>query len=57
MADYGRRRSIECIFARLKETFNMTKNRSIGLGEIKMPAYSCILAHLIDFFCKIGGLK
>ena len=49
MADYVRRRSIECIFARLKETFNMTKNRSIGLGEIKMPAYSCILAHLIEF--------
>lgn len=47
--DYGKRWSIERIFARLKEKFNMTKNRFIGLKRVRMFVYSCILAYLIEY--------
>ena len=47
--DYGKRWSIEHIFSRLKEMFNMRKNRFIGLKRVKMHVYSCILAYLIEY--------
>jgi len=47
--DYGKRWSIEHIFSRLKEKFNMTKNRFVGLKRVKMFVYSCILAYLIEY--------
>ena len=47
--DYGKRWSIEHIFSRLKETFNMRKNKFIGLKKVKMFVYSCILAYLIEY--------
>lgn len=47
--DYGKRWSIEHIFSRLKEMFNMRKNRFIGLKKVKMFVYSCVLAYLIEY--------
>ena len=47
--DYGKRWSIERIFSRLKEMFNMRKNRFIGMKKVKMHIYSCILAYLIEY--------
>lgn len=47
--DYGKRWSIERIFSRLKEMFNMTKNNFIGLRRVKIFVYSCVLAHLIEY--------
>jgi hypothetical protein len=47
--DYGKRWSIEHIFSRLKEMFNMTKNKYVGLRKVRMFVYSCILAYLIEY--------
>lgn len=47
--DYGKRWSIEHIFSRLKEMFNMRKNRYIGLKRVKIFIYSCVLAYLIEY--------
>lgn len=47
--DYGKRWSIEHIFSRLKDAFNMTKNRYISLKRVKMFVYSCILAYIIEY--------
>lgn len=47
--DYGKRWSIERIFSRLKEMFNMRRNRFIGIKKVKMHVYSCILAYLIEY--------
>lgn len=47
--DYGKRWSIERIFSRLKEMFNMGKNRFIGLKRVKIHIYSCVLAYLIEY--------
>lgn len=47
--DYAKRWSIERVFSRLKETFNMVKNRFIGLKKVKIFVYSCILAYLVEY--------
>lgn len=47
--DYKKRWSVEHIFSRLKEMFNMRKNRFIGIKKVKMHVYSCILAYLVEF--------
>lgn len=47
--DYGKRWSIERIFSRLKDKFDMRKNRFIGIKKVKMHVYSCILAYLIEY--------
>jgi hypothetical protein len=47
--DYGKRWSIERIFSRLKEMFDMRRNRFIGIKKVKMYVYSCILAYLIEY--------
>jgi Transposase DDE domain len=47
--DYGKRWSLEHIFSRLKEMFNMRKNRFIGLKKVKIFVYSCVLAYLIEY--------
>jgi hypothetical protein len=47
--DYGKRWSIERIFSRLKEKFNMRTNRFIGIKKVQMHVYSCILAYLVEY--------
>jgi hypothetical protein len=47
--DYGKRWSIERFFSRLKEVFNLGKNRFIGIKKVMMHIYSCIIAYLIAY--------
>jgi len=36
-------------FSRLKEVFGLAKNRSIGIGEVMLHAYACLIAYLIKY--------
>jgi len=47
--DYGKRWSIEHIFSRLKEMFNLNKIRSVGLKRVKIHIFSCVLAYLMEY--------
>jgi len=47
--DYGKRWSIERFFSRLKEVFNLGKNRFIGIRKVMIHVYSCIIAYLIAY--------
>ncbi|MHB1830629.1 MAG: transposase [Candidatus Micrarchaeaceae archaeon] len=47
--DYGKRWAVEHVFSRLKEMFGMAKNRFIGLKRVRIHAYSCLLANLLEY--------
>lgn len=47
--DYGKRWSIERFFSRLKEVFNLGKNKFIGIKKVMIHVYSCIIAYLIAY--------
>lgn len=47
--DYPKRWSVERFFSRLKEVFNLAKNRFIGIEKVMMHVYSSIIAYLIEY--------
>jgi len=47
--DYGKRWSVERCFSRLKDMFDLSKNRFIGKKKVMIHIYSCIIAYLIEY--------
>jgi hypothetical protein len=47
--DYPKRWSVERFFSRLKEVFNLAKNRFIGINKVMIHVYSSIIAYLIEY--------
>lgn len=47
--DYGKRRAVERFFSRLKEKFGLRNNRFIGIKNVKIYVFSCILGYLLSY--------
>ena len=47
--DYGKRWSVEHVFSRLKEVFDLRKNRFFGLRKVRIHVFSCVLAYLLQY--------
>lgn len=47
--EYGKRWAIERIFSRLKEVFGMAKNRFVGMKNVSIHVFSCLLAYAIRY--------
>ncbi len=47
--DYGKRWAVERFFSRLKEKFGLRNNRFIGIKNVKIYVFSCILGYLLSY--------
>lgn len=47
--EYGKRWSIERIFARLKGIFSLACNRVVGIKKVTIHVFSCLIAYLVRY--------
>ena len=47
--EYGKRWAVERMFSRLKEVFDLSKNRFVGIEKVMVHVYSCLIAYIVKY--------